>query len=194
MHYLRHARGYQGHRIGSDPHNRIVHPALCVSSISFSFISINCGNRLRPHGPFWLQFRLQTSGEGNQVVTYGAGFCDRILERDVGNLCAAKHDKTAKLARVHQIDCSRSIAGGKHTVIGGWSSTTLGMSQIHRARFIARSSPQSTQPRFDQFQPGGRARRRPPWCRVWLVCQHRGSSRLPRPRRWRRACRARGAP
>src|ERR1700689_38003 len=98
MHYLRHARGSKGHRIGSDPPNRIFHPSLCVSAISFSFISINCGNPLRPCRPFWLQFRLQTGGEGNQVVTYGASFCDRILEWNVGNLCAAKHDKTAELA------------------------------------------------------------------------------------------------
>lgn len=54
----------------------------------------------------WLKFRLQSSGKGNQVVTYGAGFCDGIFERDVGNLCAPKHDETAEVSLVHQIDCS----------------------------------------------------------------------------------------
>ena len=36
-----------------------------------------------------LQFGLQTGGEGNQVVTYGARFCDRVFERNVGDLGAA---------------------------------------------------------------------------------------------------------
>ena len=84
-----------------------------------------------------LQFRLQAGSKSNQVVTYGSGFCDRILERDVGDLCAAKHDQPAKLALVHQIDGSRSIAGGEHTVIGGRRASALGMSQVHRARFIS---------------------------------------------------------
>jgi hypothetical protein len=45
----------------------------------------------RAIGATRLKFRLQTGGEGNQVVTYGSRFCDRVLERNVGNLRAAKH-------------------------------------------------------------------------------------------------------
>ena len=106
MHYLRSKSGYQGHRIRSDPRDRMVNPQVLVSPLSYSFLEVNHPCDLALKDVTRLKFRLQSGGEGNQVVTYCAGFCYGILKWNVGNLCAAKHNKPAKLTLVHQIDGS----------------------------------------------------------------------------------------
>src|SRR6202034_4094584 len=63
------------------------------------------------------EFRLQSGGERNQVVTYRSRFCDRILECYVRDLGATKPPHPAKFSLVHQIDGSRAITGGKHAVV-----------------------------------------------------------------------------
>lgn len=106
MHYLRSKSGYQGHRIRSDPRDRMVNPQVSISPLSHSFFGVNHPRYLALQGVLQLKFGLQSGGEGNQVVTYGAGFCYGILKRNVGNLSAAKHNKPAELSLVHQIDRS----------------------------------------------------------------------------------------
>ena len=106
MHYLRSKFSYQGHRIRPDPYNRMVNPQVSIPLLSHSFFGVNHPRDLALKGFVRLKFRLQSGGKGNQVVTYCAGFCYGILKRDVGNFCAAKHNKAAELTLVHQINSS----------------------------------------------------------------------------------------
>ncbi len=50
-------------------------------------------------------FRLKAGGELEQIVAHRAGFGDRILERDVGDLRSPEHNQTSKGALVNQVDC-----------------------------------------------------------------------------------------
>src|ERR1700744_2086493 len=117
--------GYHGHRIRKDARRRIVNPQVFILRLSYSFSTSKREASLLLARHVSLEFWLQTLGKRNQVVTYRSCFCDRIGQRNVGNLRAAKHPQPAEFAFVHQIDGSRSITRGKHSIISRRSASTL---------------------------------------------------------------------